>query len=132
MASILGVEEVLRNIKRRTEALGRGAEQGVKLAALTLQRASQELVPVDLGALKASAFTRITGTGFKTEAQIGYTSAYALYVHEAVGMVLKGLPRPTQGKYWDPQGRGQAKFLEEPARRLAPALKAIIQAKMHT
>lgn len=50
----------------------------------------------------------------------GFTAAYALYVHEAVGMKLKGKPRskPSKGKYWDPQGRGQAKYLESAARDL--------------
>lgn len=66
---------------------------------------------------------------------VGYTAAYALYVHENVGMKLKGLPRGggggrdkktgrfkkgtgRKGRYWDPQGRGQNKFLEQPFREL--------------
>ena len=51
---------------------------------------------------------------------VGYTANYAVYVHEAVGMKLKGVKRspPGKGKYWDPQGRAQAKFLEEPARTM--------------
>ena len=55
---------------------------------------------------------------------VGYTAAYALYVHESVGMVLKGQPRPgkNRGNFWDPAGRGQAKFLEEPARTLQDEL----------
>jgi len=80
--------------------------------------------------LKASAFTRVTGSGYDTEVSVGYTAAYALYVHEAVGMVLRGQPRrgkDAKGRYWDPQGKAQAKFLEEPARRLAPELTRIIQ-----
>lgn len=53
---------------------------------------------------------------------VGYTAAYALYVHEKIEMKLKGLPRPLsatggyRGHYWDPQGMAQAKFLESPAR----------------
>ena len=122
---------MLRNLKRRTELMAAGCERGVKLAGLTLQRDSQQRVPVNLGVLKASAFTRAEGTGFKIAVQVGYTAAYALYVHESVGMVLKGLPRPGgKGFYWDPQGRAQAKFLEEPVRRMGPELRAIIQAAM--
>ncbi len=59
---------------------------------------------------------------------VGYTAAYALYVHENMeinppGMILAGVPRPTtargtsQGSYWDPQGRAQPKFLEQPFRQ---------------
>lgn len=59
---------------------------------------------------------------------VGYTAAYAIYVHERVEMKLKGQPRrkPSKGKYWDPQGRAQAKFLEEPARTLQPELARIV------
>ncbi len=59
------------------------------------------------------------------EVHVGYTSAYSVYVHEAVAMKLKGKPRPTKGKYWDPQGQGQAKFLEEPARTHAKRIGEI-------
>jgi len=108
-----------------------GCERGVKLAALLLQRESQKLVPVDTGNLKASAFTRATGKGFGIEANVGYTAAYALYVHENREMKLKGQPRSSgRGNYWDPQGRGQSKFLEEPARRLRLKMRGIIQANM--
>lgn len=62
-----------------------------------------------------------------TRVVVGYTAEYAIYVHENIEMKLKGQPRPkNKGKYWDPQGRGQAKFLEEPARRLQPELGRII------
>lgn len=60
---------------------------------------------------------------------VGYTAAYALYVHEKIEMKWKGLPRQgKQGKgfYWDPQGRGQAKFLEGPARKFAKELGMIV------
>ena len=47
---------------------------------------------------------------------VGYSAPYAMFVHEAVGMVLQGLPRPSGlGNYWDPKG-AQAKFLEQPTR----------------
>ena len=66
---------------------------------------------------------------------VGYTANYALYVHELVDMKLKGKPRGSgggrntktgrfkkrtgrKGKYWDPQGKGQAKFLEQPFREM--------------
>lgn len=78
--------------------------------------------------------------------RVGFTAAYALYVHERVEMKWKGLPRgrgfsidkqgrvvvpssylkgdgkasgKNRGFYWDPQGQAQAKFLEQPARELS-------------
>lgn len=123
-----GVKDVIRNLRLRRQTMGASVERGIKLAALLLQRESQQKVPVNFGVLKNSAFTRITGSGFGTEAVVGYTASYALYVHEAVGMVLKGQPRAGgRGRYWDPQGRAQAKFLEEPARTLGPEMRRIIQ-----
>lgn len=52
---------------------------------------------------------------------VGFTAAYALWVHENMEMKLKGLPRrkPAKGYYWDPQGIAGPKFLEGPARELS-------------
>ena len=123
-----GVLEVIKNLRAKGEQLAAGTSRGLRLAGLFLQRASQKKVPVDLGVLKASAFTRAQGTGFATEVNVDYTASYALFVHEAVGMVLKGQERVGgRGKYWDPQGRAQAKFLEEPARTEASQLRRIIK-----
>ena len=126
--TIVGVEQVLARLKAETVAMSLGCSRGLRLAGLMLQRESQRVVPVDYGVLKASAFTRATGSGFSTQVTVGYTANYAIYVHENVEMKLKGQPRlpPHKGKYWDPQGRGQAKFLEEPARRMRGAMRSVI------
>lgn len=49
---------------------------------------------------------------------VGYSTAYALHVHENIEMKWRGLPRraPAKGVYWGP--KGQAKFLEQPFREL--------------
>ena len=62
---------------------------------------------------------------------VGYTAAYALYVHENIEMKLRGQPRPRRlgmehGKYWGPQGQAQAKFLEQPARQYASQIGRIV------
>jgi len=122
-SSIKGTQQVLNNLKKADARIGANVERALKIAGLRIQRESQGLVPVDLGNLKNSAFTRATGSGYKTEVQVGYTAFYALFVHEAVGMKLKGVPRASgRGSHWDPQGKAQAKFLEEPIRRMAPQL----------
>jgi len=135
-SNVTGLPQVLANLDKRKKDLAEGLNRGLRLAGLKVQRESQQVVPVNTGNLKASAFTRAEGEGWKTNVMVGYTAAYALFVHENVEMKLKGLPRPTtaagtsQGSYWDPPGRGQAKFLEEPARRLGPELIAIIKKEM--
>ena len=64
---------------------------------------------------------------------VGYTASYALHVHEMVGESGrpkrgKGIKRrkPHKGMYWDPQGRGQSKFLEQPFREHQKELLEII------
>lgn len=62
---------------------------------------------------------------------VGFNAAYAIWVHENMeiwppGMRLAGIPRPTKGYYWDPQGRAQPKFLEAPARYLRKELAKIV------
>lgn len=64
---------------------------------------------------------------------VGYKANYALYVHEKIEMKLKGQKRPKlkgggdHGRYWDPQGRAQAKFLEQPAREMGTVLADIVK-----
>lgn len=127
LSSITGVAQVLKNLEAKRIAYGLGTARGLKKAGLTLQRASQLKVPVDLGVLKNSAFTRAFGSGIKTVVTVGYTANYAIYVHENVEMKGRGMPRSSgKGNYWDPAGRGQAKFLEEPARSMKAELRNII------
>jgi hypothetical protein len=59
---------------------------------------------------------------------VSYTAEYALAIHENTEMTLKGLPRPSgKGDYWDAaKGQGASKYLETPARELAPELGRIV------
>ncbi len=63
---------------------------------------------------------------------VGYGASYAVFVHENKEMKLKGQKRPLtkdggdQGRYWDPQGRGQNKFLETPARTMKNELARVV------
>lgn len=58
--------------------------------------------------------------------RVTFTAPYALYVHEAVEMVLKGKPRPSGiGVYWGPNG--MAKFLETPMKERWKDIEAIMQ-----
>jgi hypothetical protein len=62
---------------------------------------------------------------------VGYTAAYALYVHERIEMKLRGLPRKGgKGSYWDPQGRAQAKFLEAPARLYQRQIAEVVRGSL--
>lgn len=134
-----GAERIRERLERYQTALARALENGLLKAGETLQRDSQGRVPVDTGNLKASAFTRLDGGGLNANVIVGYTAEYALKVHEAVGMKLRGKPRARgtrpggrgwRGRYWDPQGRAQPKFLEAPAYELRGTLFGIIQREL--
>lgn len=135
IVTITGIRRVVANMRRREELFKRAVVRGLKLGGLYLQRESQLLVPVDTGTLKRSAFTRAEGHGFDTEVVVGFTAGYALYVHEAVEMKLRGqfrdgIPpgqRGHHGRYWDPIPRAGAKFLERPAREHKEDIALIVR-----
>lgn len=83
-AAIYGLDKFQNNLDAEYAAIGRGVDAGVRKAGLALQRASQLIIPIDLGILRASAYTRRlgVGTGFSTVVGVGYTASYAGLVHE--------------------------------------------------
>lgn len=110
--SVGGVKVVLKNLRRYKKMIPKNVHRGMKKAGLFLQRKSQEVVPVDTGHLKSSAFTRGEGEGKNFIVIVGYTASYAIYVHENPNAFH--LP-PTQ---W--------KFLEDPAKRYRREMHLII------
>lgn len=77
----------------------------------------------------SDAMRKLAGKYKNCSVIVGYTAVYALWVHENIEMKWRGQPRkaPHKGHYWDPQGQGQAKFLEQPARTEARKMAAIIK-----
>lgn len=102
MIKVIGVDQILRKMKKENLDLGWRFALGLKEAGLFLQRQSQKVVPVEFGNLKNSAGTKVLGYGFFTDVVVYYTASYAVYVHERTELKHK------KGK--------QAKFLESPAK----------------
>lgn len=92
-----GLNEVIRNLNREVMALQRRTTAGLWEAGLEVKRRAVELAPVDSGNLRASGYTITYDRPQGPAVEIGFTAAYAPYVHER--MELK---HPV----------GQAKFLE--------------------
>jgi len=119
-----GLFKTIRGFNRRVAFDAVSISRILNNAGKQLLRTSQKMVPVDTGNLKGSGYVRKEGVGFFTEVEVGYTAVYGIRVHESVAMKLKGQKRrgsyadgtPKKGKYWDPQGKAQAKFLETPYR----------------
>lgn len=77
--SLENVKEVAARAASASRRLLANGDRGLKKAGVFLQRESQKIVPVQLGNLKNSAFTRSVEPGHVV---VGYTANYAVYVHE--------------------------------------------------
>ena len=76
-----GLDRVLQNLNKQIGQIQGANEQGLRAAALVVQREAQKKTPVDTGNLKNSAYTDSEG-GKHPAAVIGYQAAYAPFVHE--------------------------------------------------
>lgn len=110
---VLGQTNLLQNLHRADKVLAIRLEKGLIKAGFFLLRKSQQRVPVDTGALKASGYVRKNGQGLSTEVLVGYTQSYAIYVHEILHLRHRA---PTM-----------AKFLECPAKWNVDNIKNIIK-----
>lgn len=105
---------VMKNLNAELNSLKSVTREGLLESGLLVQRRSQPRAPSEHGGagLVGTAYTRLSPSN-PNVVQIGYTAAYALYVHEDLEQKLKGKPRPSGlGVYWGP--RGEPKFLERP------------------
>lgn len=105
-----GLEKVLENLNKEVAAIEGRTMKGLLEGGLIVQGESQRRVPVEYGKMRASAYTR-RAKDAEGAVEVGYSAAYAVWVHENLEQKLKGEPRPSGlGKYWGPNG--QPKFLQ--------------------
>jgi len=109
---VTGAQEIIARLRVEDVRLGHKVQKGLTRAGLLLQRESQKITPVDTGNLKNSAFTRRFGSGWASMVVVGFTAAYAVYVHERTDLQHK------KGK--------EAKFLEKAMKRNWPQLLEVI------
>ena len=107
-----GLKRLKKALRSKEIQYHKGIERGLKRAGLLLQRFSQQIVPVDLSILKASANTRAEGVGIDTEVFVSYGTDYAVYVHEDLGA------QHAAGT--------QAKYLSDPATKRRDELVAVV------
>lgn len=106
---VRGFDEVVGNLNAEIRRIKGGAIEGLLAGGLIVQGDAQRNVPVEHGNLRASAYTRKSPTN-PNVIEVGFTAAYAVFVHEDMEQTLKGQPRPSGlGTYWNPGG---PKFLE--------------------
>lgn len=76
-----GLKEISARINAEVKRMHRVTMDGLLAGGLQVQRTAQGRTPVDVGNLKASAYTRKAQSGGMA-VEVGYTSDYAIYVHE--------------------------------------------------
>ena len=98
--SLKGLEQVVANLNKEIKAIEGRSLAGLIRAAVVVRRSTEEtppLTPIDTGNLRASWFTNTGYKGSNPFVTLGYSSAYAVYVHEMVGAKFQ---RPGAGAKW--------------------------------
>lgn len=79
---IKGKRDILKNLKKQHSLVKRGMYAGVIEVSTELEFRSNSLAPRKTGFLRISSFTVTPLGGDIVLGRVGYTAAYAAYVHE--------------------------------------------------
>ena len=79
---LTGVDVVLRNLNKEIKGIVNRSKSGLAAAALVVKAASLKQTPIDTSHLRGSAFTEVIDGDTGPGAIIGYSAAYAPFVHE--------------------------------------------------
>ena len=82
MIAVTGVNQVIAKMKAFDKMAIAKLQTRLVIAAKLLKRESMKIVPRDKGHLIGSAFHRLIPAGWLSDAIVGYTAEYAIYVHE--------------------------------------------------
>jgi len=126
---IKGIKAAQRRLDAVVEDVRtRKAVRAIKSAMFIIGAESALITPMDTGTLVNSQFQETIINGTRITGRIGYSANYAVYVHNASG-IMKGLPRPNnRGNYWDPSG--EPKFLTKAAEKTRRQVDDIIRKEM--
>lgn len=128
---IKGIKEAQRRLDAVVEDVRtRKAVIAVKRASNEIANAAALMTPIGIGNLMNSQTTDVMVNGTRVTGRIIYSANYAVYVHNARG-IMKGLPRPESkggGLYWDPAG--EPKFLTKAAEQTRRQVDEIIKKEM--
>jgi hypothetical protein len=150
---VKGLDVLLTRLETARKRIKSRVQVALNRAGVRLLRESNDIVPVQIGNLKASKFVRMRedlARGGIAPTQVGYTAAYAIFVHENLAAahgraynekhmlrIIKSVDatgkRTSKRKHTARSGnffRGpdqQAKFLETPFRRLKDQLIRDVQ-----
>lgn len=112
-----GLDQVLKNLNAQVNAMTQRGTDGLIKGGIVIRRQAQVETPVETSNLVQSCYgPEIHQETRGPVAQIGFTAAYAPFVHEMVGANFTG-PRPSATSPARQAGgkpTAKAKFLEDP------------------
>lgn len=150
-AKLRGIQEAIRKTEQIVgEITATKAVRAIKSANYIIRTEAATMTPIDTSALINSQYDTVDVSGTKITGRIGYSSKYALYVHNAPG-TLRGQPRahfgrtrnysdagPLQaksfgggslsGNYWDPHA--EPRFLTKAAENTKSLVDEVIRKEM--
>ena len=110
-----GFEQVKGNLTGLDTKLQAAGKAGLREVGTNIFNESQNIVPYDTGALKASGRTEEKDSAKKLKITISYNTDYAIYVHEIA-------------RYFHPHG--SYKYLENPFTKHSADLPRIIESSV--
>lgn len=125
-----GIKRVSLNSKKQFERImGPVTERAVYVLLSQGAAIADTMTPIETSNLINSRYEpQISQGNGVTRGSVGYTAAYAPYVHDAPG-TLKGLPRSMfgggTGNFWDPNAEPQ--FLEKGMEEVRKDGRAILE-----
>lgn len=107
--SVQGFENVISNLNKAIAGIEGNCREGLLEAGLQIEASAVKRVPREYGNLAGSSYTRFAPDD-PDIVEVGFTAAYAPFVHSSTEEKLKGKPRPSGlGTYWNP---GRSLFLQ--------------------
>jgi len=131
---LLGIEKVTSNLESVFRTLKVGSRLSMERMMILLRGAMDKeapKIPVDLGKLRASWFTKFVNVGAVHGVIFGFSANYALYVHEMVGADFvtprwRYGPGPGKKRWYVPRPGAGPKFMETHMKRLEPKFYDIL------
>lgn len=80
--TITGIPQVVRNIERAIAGIETRSKAAMQEVGLVVKADALKRTPVDTGHLRGSAYIQVTSNRGQSVVEVGYTAAYAPYVHE--------------------------------------------------
>lgn len=135
---VKGIREAQARLERMVgDIKGRKAVRAIYRALLLIGTESATMVPVATSTLLNSQFRDVVVNGTRLTGRVGYSAAYAVYVHNAPGKYLgarklrsvrKGERKGSMGYIWDKTG--EPKFLDKAVEKTKRQVDEAIRQEM--